>query len=89
MRRVLTSFVLGFVAVGALVLIGAFALGLLANANEWNDVRIAVGPVVLFEFERDARSTAVSFGSGLVLLALAGGALNAGAAALVRSRRRE
>lgn len=78
--------VLGFFAVGTVVLAAAFALGILADANDWNDFRLSAGPVSFLAFDRSVKTTSSTFGPGLFLLAAAGGLLNAGAAALLRRR---
>lgn len=85
MRRLLIAFALGAVAVGVLELLSLVALAIVADANGWASFRLGSGPLALFEFERTAEATETTFGGGIAIIALAGGALNAcGAALLVR-----
>ena len=84
----MTAFALGAVAVGALLLVAGFALGVAAQAGGWDSFRVGAGPFALVEFERTGRATTTTFGSGLALAALAGGALNAAGAGWLRLRRR-
>jgi hypothetical protein len=86
MRPVVIAFVLGAVAVGMAVSIAGFALGVVAQSGGWDSFRVALGPLVFLSFERLPHETSTTFGSGLVLLALAGGALNAVGAALLSRR---
>lgn len=87
MRPLVIAFALGATAVAILASVVGFALGVAAQAGDWASFRVAAGPVVFLAFERSARATSTSFGAGLPLLALAGGALNAIGAG-VRSRHR-
>lgn len=86
MRPVLIAFLLGAVAVGIAVSVAGLALGVVAQSGGWDGFRVAIGPVVFLSFERLPRETSTTFGNGLFLLALAGGALNALGAALLRRR---
>ena len=87
MRPVVIAFVLGAAAVGILASIAGFAIGVAAQSGDWASFHVALGPVVFLAFERTQQATTTTFGAGLPLLALAGGALNAlGAGALSRRR---
>ncbi|MHB8641981.1 MAG: hypothetical protein ACYDA3_03720 [Gaiellaceae bacterium] len=87
MRPVVIAFVLGTAAVGIVASVAGFAIGVAAQSGGWASFRAALGPVVFLSFERAPQATTTTFGSGLPLLALAGGALNAfGAGALSRRR---
>ncbi len=88
MRALVTPFLLGTAAVAVLAYAAALALAIAAAAGDWGALNVAVGPVVLVAVERSAGETSTTFGSGLALAALAGGAVNAGAAALLRGRTR-
>lgn len=85
--RALRAALLGFVA-AAVALYGlALVVAVVAQAGAWRDFRIALGPVVLLAVRNDARAAETVFGPGLVLLALAAGALNALAASALARRR--
>ena len=86
MRALLIAFVLGCVSVGALATASALAVAVLAEANGWRDLRLAAGPLLFVAWERGEAATATTFGPGLVVLSLLGGALNAFGAALLRRR---
>lgn len=86
MRALVTPFLLGCAAIGALLAVGALALGIVADANGWDSFRISVGPLNVLAFERSGDDTATAFGPGLAAIALAGGLLNAVAAAFLRRR---
>ena len=84
----MTPFLLGAAAVAAVVAAAALALGIVVDANGWDDVRLSLGPVALVMFERAAAGTSTTFGLGLPLVAVLGGLANAGAAAVLRCRMR-
>ena len=84
MRPLVIAFALGALAVGALAVAAALAAGVVAEANDWNEVRIAVGSLLFVAFEREGRTTATTLGSGLLAIALLAGVLNAVGAALLR-----
>lgn len=77
---------IGFAVVGLIELIALLALNAIGDARAWPSWDLRVGPILVFAYERSARGTAVTFGSGVFLLALLGGVLNAGGAALLRDR---
>jgi hypothetical protein len=85
-RRLLTPFLLGTVGAGALVYAAAIAAAALADAGG-AELDVALGPLVVLAVERDGASVTTVFGPGLVLLAVAAGALNALAATVLRRRR--
>ena len=80
------AFVLGAVAVAIAVSIGGLILGIAAQSGHWGSFHVALGPVTLLSFERSSSGTSTTFGNGLILLAAAGGVLNALGAALLRRR---
>jgi hypothetical protein len=80
------AFVLGAVAVGLAASVAGFVLGVVAQSGGWESFRVALGPLLFLSFERVPGETSTTFGNGLSLLALAGGALNALGAALLRRR---
>jgi hypothetical protein len=82
------AFCLGALAIGLALLVAALALGVAAEAGDWGSFRVAIGPVLLVEFERRAASTATTLGNGVLLASLACGFLNAGGAAILRRRLR-
>ncbi len=86
MRAVLAPFVLGAAAVGVLLATGVLAAGMAAEASGWDDLRVALGPLVFVVFERAGETTATTFGAGLPAAAVLGGLLNALGAVLLRRR---
>lgn len=88
MRSLLTPFLLGTAALAVLAYAAALALAIVAAAGDWGALHVALGPVTFVAVERSADETSTTFGAGLALAALAGGALNAAAAGLVRRRAR-
>ena len=86
MRRLTLAFALGCAAFAIVVVIAAATVAIVADAAAWPAFRVAVGPLLLAEFERGPNVTSTTFGPGLALVPIVGGALNAGAAALVRLR---
>ena len=80
------AFAFGCAAFGAAVAIGAATLAIVADAAGWPTFRLALGPVLLLEFIRSPSVTATTFGAGLAVVPVAGGALNALAAALLLRR---
>jgi hypothetical protein len=86
MRPVVIAFVLGAAAVAIAMSVSGFVLAVVAQSGGWHSFRVALGPVLFLSFERLPEATSTTFGSGLPLLALAGGALNAVGAALLGHR---
>ena len=86
MRRLLIPFAVGL-AVGALLEIAAlFSVNVLADAYEWGDFELHVGPFLLVAYEHTAHVATLSFGGGVFVLALVGGLLNAAGAAVLQRR---
>lgn len=86
MRALVTPFLLGCVAFGAVLVTAALAAGVLAQASGWGDVRVALGPLVFVAFERSGETTATTFGPGLAAATAFGGVVNALGAALLHRR---
>ena len=86
MRRLLIPFAIGFAVVALVELVALFSVNLLADGNGWSSFELRLGPILLFVYERTARVSTLTFGSGVLLVALAGGALNAGGAAVLQRR---
>ncbi len=85
MRPLVTAFLLGLLAFGIVGGAAVVAVAIVADAAGWHAYRVALGPLLVTDFERDGTRTAASFGPGLILIGLAGGILNVlGAALLVR-----
>jgi hypothetical protein len=80
------AFLLGSIAAAITLFVAAFVVGIVAQAGGWSSFRVAVGPLILFAFERTRDATSTTFGAGLPLAALAGGALNALGARFLRRR---
>jgi hypothetical protein len=84
--RVMKAFVLGTVVFAVLAYAAAVALALSATEGGWSALRIAVGPFLLVAVEQDGATTVTTFGTGIVLVGLLGGAVNAAAAAALARR---
>jgi len=87
MRPLVIAFVLGAAAVGIVASVAGFAIGVAAQSGGWSSFRAALGPIVFVSFERAPQATTTTFGAGIPLLALAGGALNALGAGVLSRRR--
>jgi hypothetical protein len=85
-RRLVIAFALGAATVAVLAVVGALVLAALAEASERPELRVALGPLVVLEFERTAHGSSTTFGPGLIVLPLLGGLLNAAGAAILRTR---
>lgn len=85
--RALRAFALG-VAAGAVLVYAAAAAAALVVAAAHAEAHVVVGPVALFVVERTRGGTETTFGAGLVLVPLVGGAVNAAAAAALALRAR-
>ncbi len=81
--RDLKAFLLG-VGVAAILVYAAAAAFAVATQAAGGDLRVGVGPFVLVSVETDASTSSTTFGAGLLVAGLAGGALNVVAARLVR-----
>jgi len=80
------AFALGLVAFLVLGFVAAVAIGVTAEVRGWGAFDLGLGPLSLLSFERTEGGTAFTVGSGIVAVAVAGGAGNAVAAALIGSR---
>ena len=87
MRAVLIAFLLGAAAVGFAAGAAAVASVIVADAGGWDSFRIALGPLLVVEFDRSGTETEATFGAGIAVAAVGGGLLNAAGAALLRRRR--
>jgi hypothetical protein len=87
MRTFVIGLVVGTAALSAVLYAAALALGVVADSNGFASFEWSLGPVTLFAFERAGRSTAMTVGAGLALIALAGGVLNGAAATWLHRRR--
>lgn len=83
MRRLVIAFALGAATIAVLAVVGSLVVAALAEASERHELRLALGPLVLLEFERGAHGSSTTFGAGLIVLPLVGGLLNAAAAAIL------
>lgn len=79
-------FTIGLAVVALLEVIALLTLNVAAERQSWQSFDVRLGPVLFFDYERTERATAVTFGSGLLLIALVGGGLNAAGAALLNRR---
>jgi hypothetical protein len=80
------AFGVGAMTVGFMALIVFIALGPIAHGAGWSDLDLSIGPMSIFAYESNDSGFSTSFGPGILLLALAGGVLNAIGAALLRDR---
>jgi hypothetical protein len=85
-RRLVIAFALGAAAVGVIAVVLALLAAMLAEASDRNELHVALGPIALLDFQRDAAGSSTTFGPGLIVLPLLGGLLNAAGAALLRNR---
>ena len=85
--RSLKCFLLGAVAVGIVAYAVVAALAVTAQAAG-RTLEIAVGPMQLVSVAESGGSTVTTFGIGLVVLAVIGGAVNLAAARLLGARPR-
>ena len=83
--RSLKAFLLGTVAVGVVSYALVAALAVAAQAGG-RALEIALGPLAVVSVTQEGAATALTFGPGLVVLALVGGLANLAAAQLVRHR---
>jgi hypothetical protein len=83
-----TAFFLGVAAVAALAFGFALVAVVLADASGRDALRVALGDVVLFSFERRPEGSETAFGPALLALPVLGGVLNAGAAGVLEAQRR-
>lgn len=84
---VVRAFALGAVAAGLLGYAVAAAVAVIAQSGG-RTVDVHVGPLVVVAIERAGATTATTFGSGLLAVALLGGVVNALAAAVLARRLR-
>lgn len=84
--RHLIAFALGALAAGAVAWAAAIAAAIALQRPGGDDVGLRAGPVTFLAVDNEQRSSTATFGPGLLLVALAGGALNAAAAARLRRR---
>lgn len=80
----MTAFALGAAATALLAVAIALGLTALADASGRETFAIGLGGLELVSFERTARGAATTFGPGLAVLPVLGGALNAAGAVLLR-----
>ena len=88
MRTVLTAFAIGAAAFGVVAVVCGVAVGVAFGSLGRDKISVGLGPLVVLEFSRSARGTETTFGLGIVVVALAGGVVNAAAAASVLRARR-
>ena len=86
MRTFVIALLLGGLAVAIALSVAGLVLGVVAQKGGWSSFRIAVGPVVLFAFERTRNVTSTTLGAGVPLAALGGGLVNALGAGFLRRR---
>jgi hypothetical protein len=82
------ALLLGVAACALVLYAAAAAVGVTADVRGWGPFDLELGPLPLLSFERKGASTSFELGTGLFVLALAGGLANLVAAALVRRRSR-
>jgi hypothetical protein len=87
-RRLVIAFAIGTAALAAVVAVAGLVAGVAADAAGWSSFRVAMGPFVVVEFDRVGRGSETTLGTGVAVLALAGGLANAAAAALLLRERR-
>jgi hypothetical protein len=85
-RRLVTAFMLGSIAVVFVEFGIAVALAAAADVARWDDLRLTLGPFAVLAIERTADTTTATPGVAALALALAGGLLNAAGAAVLTRR---
>jgi hypothetical protein len=86
LRIAAVSFVFGFLAVGLLLLCSAFGLAIIADARGWGSFGIGDGILTIFAYRRTPGGTETVMGTGIILVALLAGSLNAIAGTVLWSR---
>ena len=86
LRVAAASFVLGFLAVGLLLICSAFGLAIIADVREWGSFNIGSGPLTIISYRRTPDGTETVVGTGTIVLALLAGFLNAVAGTLLWAR---
>jgi hypothetical protein len=82
-RAPMIAFALGAGAFGIALLAAGLALGIAAQSGGWPGFRIGLGSLTVLEFTHRGQTTSTTFGSGIVVVAILGGALNAAVAAFL------
>jgi hypothetical protein len=85
-RAYVTALALGAVGALLVLVVVGLALGVAADTGGWGSFRVELGPVLLLEFERQPMSAQTTLGSGVLLVALVCGLLNAAGAAILQRR---
>jgi hypothetical protein len=80
------AFALGAGAFGIALLAAGLALGIVAQSGGWPSFRMGLGSLTVLEFTRRDETTSTAFGSGIAVVAILGGAVNAAAAAFLGRR---
>ena len=77
MKVAAASFVFGFLAVGLLLVCFAFGLAIIADVRGWESFGIGSGVLTIFDYKRTSDGTETVIGTGMILVALLAGILNA------------
>lgn len=83
MRTQLKAWLISFVGILAFLAVTAVAVSVFADVNGWSPIRVAVGPLVVFETEYTADQSSFTVGVGLVVVAAGLAAVNVALAALL------
>jgi len=83
--RNLRAFAFGTIAVGALAYSGAAALAVTAQ-TAGRSLALVAGPLVVVAVEHEGSVAAITFGPGLIAIAILGGLVNVAAALLIGRR---
>jgi hypothetical protein len=86
LRVAVASFVLGFLAVGLLLICSAFGLAIIADVRGWGYFNIGSGLLTIISYERTPDGTETVIGAGTIVLALLAGVLNAVAGTVLWAR---
>jgi hypothetical protein len=82
---VLIPFALGFAVVALLEIVAAFSIYVVVDSHDWASFDVRFGPALLFAYDGTGRVSALTLGSGVLVVAAVAGLVNAaGAAALQR-----
>ncbi len=86
LRIIAVSFVLGFLAIGLLLLCSAFGLAIIAEVRGWGSFSIDSGVFAILEYGLTPDETETAIGPGIIIISLLAGTLNAMAGAILWSR---
>ena len=73
LRIIAVSYVLGFLAIGLLLLCSAFGLAIIAEVRGWGSFSIDCGVFAILEGGRTPDETEIAIGHGIIIISLLAG----------------